>query len=231
MFILGITGGIATGKSTVSRMLSELGIPVIDADIIAREVVKPGTFGYNSVVAKFNHLEGESIILPDGNIDRAKLGAIIFSNPEKRKELNSILHPLIRVSMLWKTFKHYITATPIVVLDVPLLFESSLDRFTSANAVVYCPESIQEARLIARDHCDRTVAQQRMSSQLGIEAKREKADWVIDNSGDLEATRRSVHDLIEKIRPSMFKTLLQLTVPISILSSGLFGIFLKAKSK
>lgn len=118
-------------------MLSEMGIPIIDADVIAREVVKPGTYGYSRVVAKFDNVAGESILLPDGNIDRTKLGAIIFSNPERRKELNAILHPIIRASMLWKTIKHYISAAPIIVLDVPLLFESSLDRFTSANAVVY----------------------------------------------------------------------------------------------
>ncbi|KAI8075821.1 dephospho-CoA kinase [Gilbertella persicaria] len=133
MKLIGLTGGIATGKSTVSRLLTEQHIPIIDADKIARDVVAPGRKANQLIRQHF----GDEVFLPDGHIDRPKLGQIIFQDPEKRKILNRCTHPYVRLEMVKQALLYWIKGADVVVFDVPLLIESKLDRFMSTNVVVF----------------------------------------------------------------------------------------------
>jgi dephospho-CoA kinase len=131
--VVGLTGGIATGKSTVSKRLQAThNLPVVDADIIARQVVDPGTQGFHKIVATF----GPDILTPDGKIDRPKLGKIIFNDNDKRKQLNSIIHPAVRRAMLLAIIKHWIRGSPICIVDVPLLIETGLYKWMGYVVVV-----------------------------------------------------------------------------------------------
>lgn len=133
MLVVGLTGGIATGKSTVSKLLHSKEVPVIDADVLAREVVDRGTPGLTAIVSYF----GSDILRDDGTLDRKKLGTIIFNDEVKRKKLNSIVHPAVRKAMFWQLVKYWMSGNKLCVLDVPLLIESRLDRFVSEVAVVW----------------------------------------------------------------------------------------------
>lgn len=133
MKFVGLTGGIASGKSTVSRILENNGIPIIDADLIAREVVLPGRPAYQLIVKRF----GSDVLLPDGNIDRPKLGSIVFADEEKRKILNQCTHPYIRMEILRLFIYYWLTGEKVVVLDAPLLIEGGLDKFVNVVIVVY----------------------------------------------------------------------------------------------
>jgi dephospho-CoA kinase len=133
MLIVGLTGGISTGKSTVSHFVSSQNIPVIDADLIAREIVIPGTTAYQLIVEHFGH----GVLTESGNIDRAALGNIIFSNAQERSVLNSITHPRIRLVLLQKVIFEFLKGKKMVILDTPLLFEAGLHRWVHATIVVY----------------------------------------------------------------------------------------------
>ncbi|RKP36404.1 dephospho-CoA kinase [Dimargaris cristalligena] len=185
MKILGLTGGIATGKSTVSQVFRHERIPIVDADRIARQVVEPGQPAYRALVRTF----GEAILHPDGTLNRPRLGQIVFADEQLRRRLNAITHPAIRRQIAWETLGHYLRGEPLVVLDIPLLFESRLDRFVSDTVVVYCPEDTQLHRLMARDTLDEEACRQRMGAQMSMARKCELADHVVDNSGEREVTQ------------------------------------------
>ena len=182
--VIGLTGSIATGKSTVASMFSELGIPVIDADKIAREVVEPGEEAYRGVVEAF----GDSILLEDRTIDRKRLGEIVFSDETKRKQLNDIVHPAIRKRMLEKRDAYLKAGERCVVLDIPLLFESKLEHFADKILIVYVDEDIQLRRLMERNGFSKEEALQRIQSQMPVKEKAERADATIDNNGTKEET-------------------------------------------
>ena len=187
MIIAGLTGGIASGKSTISRFLADVGARIIDADQIAREVVKQGTPAYDDIVAFF----GRTILLSDGEINRKQLGEIIFNDPEKKAHLNAIVHPRVferSTEMIAQIAVH--TPDAVVVMDVPLLLEAGLGRDLAEVIVVYVPETIQLERLMRRDGVDKTAAMARIRSQLPIEEKRQRATIVIDNSGPLSDSRK-----------------------------------------
>lgn len=131
--VVGLTGGIATGKSTVSKLIKEKGIPVVDADVIARQVVEPGTPGLRKIIKAF----GEEVLLPDGSLDRKKLGTIIFNDATKRRQLNGIVHPAVKRAMMWGVFKAWITGNRLCVLDVPLLIEGGIDKWVGRVVVVH----------------------------------------------------------------------------------------------
>jgi dephospho-CoA kinase len=133
MLVIGLTGGIATGKSTVSKLLKDKGVPIIDADILARKVVDRGTPGLKAIVAYF----GEEVLKDDGTLDRKKLGSIIFNDEVKRKKLNGIVHPAVRKAMVWQLVKWWLKGKKMCVVDVPLLIESQLDRFVAEVVVVW----------------------------------------------------------------------------------------------
>jgi len=186
LVITGLTGGIASGKSTVSAFLKDAGAIIVDADKIAREVVKKGLPAWIEIVNTF----GQSILLPDGEINRILLGDIIFNDPAKKQALNQIVHPWVFAeteTRLTEIEKKKLNA--VVILDVPLLIESGMDTGLSDIIVVYVPEQVQFQRLMTRDALTQKQALARIRSQLSIEEKKKRATIVIDNSNSLENTR------------------------------------------
>jgi dephospho-CoA kinase len=186
---IGLTGGIACGKSTVASMLVNLGAILIDADQLAREVVMPGRPALQQIADRF----GPEVILPDGTLHRKALGAIIFNEPAARKDLDAITHPQIRLAM-WDQMHQAEEAYPdkLVVVDVPLLYESKLQAYYQKVMVVYVPERVQLQRLIERDGLSLEAAGQRLQAQMPIEQKKLLADIVIDNSGSLADTEKQI---------------------------------------
>ena len=192
--VVGLTGGIASGKSTVSRMLRELGVDVIDADALAREVVEPGTPGLQQVAARFPGVVGQ-----DGQLDRARLAARVFFDPAERAALNAILHPLIQEEFRRRTAALEQQGKPLVVYDAALLIENGLHQRMDAVVVVNAPEEVQRQRLMERSGLSREEADARIASQMPLREKVQHATWVVDNGGGLESTRVQV----ERIRQEL----------------------------
>lgn len=192
--VIGLTGSIATGKSTVSKMFGEFNIPVIDADQLSRDVVEQGQPAYREIVDTF----GEAILQENGQIDRKALGRIIFTDDQKRKELNGIVHPEVRKEMLKRRDKYKEEKRKAVVLDIPLLFESELMDYVDVILVVSVDESTQLDRLLERDQSTKEDAEQRIKSQLSISEKRKRADAVIDNNGTIEGSFQQLKDILRQ---------------------------------
>lgn len=187
--IIGLTGGIATGKSTVASMLRERGAAIVDADQVAREVVEPGRPALREIVNRF----GPAILNEDGTLNRKKLGEIVFADPARRKELEAITHPAIRARMREMTAALQAEDPDrLIVADIPLLFEAGLERQYECVLLVYVPREIQKERLMKRDGLTEEEAERRLAAQMDIEEKKRRADYVIDNSGTPEETARQV---------------------------------------
>lgn len=188
---IGLTGGIATGKSTVSQMLVKRGAVLIDADTIAREIMEPGSPVLHEVEKHF----GADVIQKDGRLDRKKLGSIVFTNPEQRQILESITHPAIRHEMR-ERMNRFEAEDPgrLVIADIPLLYESGLESLYEEVMVVYVPRELQLERLIKRDGLSVSEAKSRLDAQMDIEIKKQKADFVIDNSQGLSVTEHQIDD-------------------------------------
>ncbi len=186
MIVAGLTGGIATGKSTVAAIFEKAGARLIDADRIARDVVRKGAPAYEDIVAHF----GAKVLLPGGKIDRKRLAAIIFSSPAEQRALERIVHPRVRQEIDRRLARIRQQAPEaLVVVDIPLLFESGMGRGWDATVVVYLPEPLQLERLRARDGLTAAEAWARIRAQMPIESKKRLATLVIDNSGSREHTR------------------------------------------
>jgi dephospho-CoA kinase len=195
--VAGITGGIATGKSTVSRELASCGAVVVDADLIAREVVRKGTPVWEEIRARF----GPEVLGPDGELDREAMGAIIFSDPDKKGLLNSIVHPAVYREMdLQIEAAKARGKDTVVICDVPLLIETGMYKAYREVILVYVPESVQVARLMDRDRVTREQALLKVRSQMPIEDKRAYATMVIDNSGTCEETRSQARAVYERLK-------------------------------
>jgi dephospho-CoA kinase len=195
-----LTGGIGSGKSEVSRRLTSLGAVLVDADAAAREVVEPGTPGLAQVVGEF----GERILLPEGTLDRERLGSIVFADEEMRKRLNAIVHPLVGQRM-----QELVEGAPpeaIVVYDVPLLAENDLAALYDLVVVVDAPVEEQVRRLTARRGMSEEAARARIAAQATRERRRAIADHVIDNSGSLEALAAQVDELWGELTRRAAKT-------------------------
>lgn len=186
--VVGLTGGIASGKSTVSKMFKDMGITVIDADIEARLAVEKGEPAYENIVAFF----GRDILLEDGSINRAKLGEIIFNDLEKRLKLNSIVHPEVRKRMLAKRDQAIEAGERLIIMDIPLLFESKLTYMVDKILLVYVDAETQLERLMARNHFTKEEAIIRINSQMPLIDKIQLSDAVIDNNGTIEETRNQL---------------------------------------
>ncbi|KAJ3303872.1 hypothetical protein HDV03_003441 [Kappamyces sp. JEL0829] len=207
MLIVGLTGGIATGKSSISHFVSTLKRPVVDADLIARgaalaltlEIVVPGSVAYHLIVDNF----GDEILN-----SAAAIGNIIFNSAEQRKVLNSITHPRIRLVLLQRVLWNFLVGNSMVVLDTPLLFEAGLYRWVHTTIVVYCPPAKQLERLMSRDGISETQAKAKMDSQMSIEQKKTLAHHIIDNSGSLAESRRQTEFLMRELSPSTISVLL-----------------------
>lgn len=190
---IGLTGGIACGKSTVAQMLANAGSILIDADQIAREVVEPGRPALLEIIERF----GDDILHEDGTLNRKKLGQTIFQDTAARTDLESILHPKIR-KLMFSRMAQAEAEHPkrLVVLDIPLLYESGLQERFEAVMVVYVPKAIQILRLMERDAISQTAARQRLKAQMPIDEKKELADIVIDNSGTPERTMQQLDEFL-----------------------------------
>lgn len=192
--IIGLTGSIATGKSTVSRMLKEKGYKIVDADEISRQVVEPGS----TVLEEIASVLGSDLILPTGELDRDKLGALIFNDPLEREKLNKIIHPAIRQEMVRQKEFWLEKGSQTVIMDIPLLFESKLQSYVEKIIVVSVAPSIQRERLMARNNLSLEEADARITSQLPVSEKEKGADAVINNDGTLEETERQLDAILSK---------------------------------
>lgn len=186
--VAGLTGGIASGKSSVASMFGELGAAVISADEIAREIVEPGMPAAQDIRTSF----GDDVFLPDGTLDRRRLGAIVFRDEAKRRLLERITHPRIRETMRRRIDEAAAAGLPVIA-EIPLLFESEASMaLVDVVIVVYVSPDVQLSRLMARDGLSEADARARMDAQLPMAEKVMRADYVIDNVGDPERTRQQV---------------------------------------
>ncbi|KAH9852716.1 CoaE-domain-containing protein [Lenzites betulinus] len=204
MLVVGLTGGIATGKSTVSALLRAHNLPIIDADVLARKVVEPGTPALAAIVRAF----GPQVLRADGTLDRAALGALVFApaSPDgaadaeaARRRLNAIVHPAVRREMAWAVLRCWWRGERVCVLDVPLLVEGGLWKWVGKVVVVYCSAELQLQRLMKRDGSTREDASGRLNAQLPIAEKVQYADVVLDNSGSLQDLERQVDQLVQRL--------------------------------
>ena len=189
MKLIGLTGGVGSGKSTVTEIFRELGAVVVDADEASHAVYEPGTSGFEEVVREF----GQQIVR-DGRVDRVRLGRIVFEDADARRRLNAIVHPRVREWMAERTAEAAEGGAEIVIQDVPLLYENGLEDLFSSVVLVYVPAEVQVKRLVE----GRGLAEQRaravIAAQLPIEEKRRRAHHVIDNGGTPEETRKQVEE-------------------------------------
>jgi dephospho-CoA kinase len=188
--LIGLTGGVGSGKSTVAAMLQALGAAVVDADEAAHAVYEPGTPGFAAVVHEF----GDAYV-SDGRIDRRRLGALVFEDADARRRLNAIVHPLVRDWMAARTAEAAEGGAAVVVQVVPLLFENGLERLFTTTVLVYVPEPVQLERLVKGRGLDAERARKMIAAQMPIEEKRRLAHHVIDNGATIEATRAHVDQL------------------------------------
>ncbi|MGX7405965.1 dephospho-CoA kinase [Aerococcus urinaehominis] len=186
--MLGLTGSIATGKSSVSEIFKKNGIPVVDADLVARQVVEPGQPGLQAICNQF----GSEYIFPNGVLKRKKLGELVFSDYKARQKLDQLLAPFIREALEKERARYLDQGVALLVLDIPLLYEAEYQNLCQAIMLVYVPENLQLERLMARDHLRPNEAFDRMQSQISIERKLNWADIVIDNSGSPAETEQQV---------------------------------------
>ncbi|MCR8630944.1 dephospho-CoA kinase [Paenibacillus radicis (ex Xue et al. 2023)] len=192
---IGLTGGIACGKSTVSNMLVQRGAMLVDADRIAREVVEPGSPVLEQIAERF----GQEVLLEDGTLNRKKLGEMVFGNQAALKDLQDMMHPSIR-ALLRQRMKDYEQQHPdkLVVVDVPLLYESGLQSMFEEVMVVYIPRNVQMDRLVLRDGLSLEQAEKRLQAQMDIEQKKALADILINNEGSLPQTEEQVEQFLRK---------------------------------
>ncbi len=195
MYRIGLTGGVGCGKSTVSSYLKELGIPIIDGDKLAREAVTPGSDAMKKIRAVF----GDGVFTEDGALDRRKVADLVFSDEEKRQQLNAIIHPFIWHRTQEELYKAEVAGAKAVVLDMPLLLEIGWHLRVEAVWVVYVPQEIQIQRVMGRDGFTREQVMDRIGKQMATADKLKYADVVIDNSGTVEETRAQVDEALKAL--------------------------------
>lgn len=196
MLVVGLTGGIASGKSTVSSMLRQAGAPVICLDELAHEVVTPGRPAFEDIRRAF----GNAVLTEHGDLDRAVLGSLVFTDSAKRKTLESIVHPRVREEVERRIGELESQGHALVVVDVPLLYEVGWDGSFDVTVVVYVPRQVQETRLATRDNISLDEIRARIGAQLPIEEKKKKAHFVVDNAGSLDSTYAQVVSLLTELK-------------------------------
>jgi dephospho-CoA kinase len=199
MLKVGLTGSIAVGKSFVCDIFRELGCHVLDADKTARKVVEPGTQGLAKIVEAF----GAEVLRPSGELDRGKVGAIVFSNEEKRQLLNSIVHPLvIEEQNKWLRDREQADPEGIAIVDAALMIESGGYKRLEKLVVVWCQSAVQLDRLIKRENLSPEEASRRIAAQMSQDEKKKFADYLIDTTGGFEETRRQTTEIFEQLKVS-----------------------------
>lgn len=196
MKLVGLTGGIASGKSTVAAILRRLGASVINADKLAREVVEPEEEAWKEIVATF----GVDILDEDKTLDRRKLRKIVFENPEARKKLEAIIHPKVRALAERRIRELASAGSSVIVYEVPLLFEAQIHLWLRPVILVACDTETQKKRLLERDHVTELEAQQHLDAQMSLEEKRKLADYVIENDGNLKELEEKVRAVLQQIQ-------------------------------
>lgn len=219
MLIVGLTGGIATGKSTASKIfLEKHHLSVVDADLIAKEVVNPGTKAYHQIVKTFSDVP--DLVCADGSLNRPILGQAVFGNKPRLAQLNAIVHPAVKKEILWQVLRAYIRCHDVVVLDVPLLFELGLNTVCGTVITTSCDGNTQIDRLLARNpELLADDAAKRVASQMSNEDRNYRADYVLDNSGDLASFHRNIDDVVARVKPGRFFTFIDLFPPLGLLSA------------
>jgi len=195
MRVIGLTGGIASGKSTAARTLAELGARIVDADAVAREIVAPGQPALAEIVRTF----GREVLLPDGTLDRKRLGAIVFADADRRRALNAITHPRIAAETQARLASLREAGVPVAVYEAALLVENGVHRALDGLIVVVCDEATQLERLMARDGFAEAEARARIAAQAPVDDKVRAATWVVDTSGPLAETKRQLARIWEEI--------------------------------
>jgi len=193
--LIGLTGGIASGKSTVATILKQLGATVINADELSREVVQPGNEAWKEIVGTF----GADILQSDQTLDRKKLRTMVFNSPEARKKLEAIIHPKVRALAEERIRELAAAGRSTIVYEVPLLFEGQLHLWLRPVILVASDVNTQKQRLRDRDHLTDTEAQQHIDAQMSLDEKRKLADYVIENNGSLDDLEHQVKSILEMI--------------------------------
>jgi dephospho-CoA kinase len=191
---IALTGGIATGKSYVAGRFREAGVPIVDADLLAREVVLPGTPALSAIRKRF----GPDAVRRDGTMDRVRVAQIVFKDKRARLDLEAIVHPAV-IKAIGDFFNTLPKRTPFAVADIPLVFETGRDKDFDAIIVVACPREMQLQRLMERNKLSKEDAEKRIAAQLPIDQKVKKATYVINNDGTFESTNAQVDALIQKL--------------------------------
>jgi len=219
MFLVGLTGGVATGKSTVSNMLRELGIPVIDADAMARRIVEPGRKAWKAIRTEF----GQCVFHDNGELNRAALRTIIFEDEEQRQKLNRITHPEIYKEMIWEAVKCAAAGHQYIVMDLPLLFEAGvMVAYMHKIIVVTCEEDLQLQRLMEQRHLSERDSKLMIGAQMNMDQKAAMAQFVIENSGSLQDTHEQVLRIHNNLSKSYFHWKVRLVLGAAI--GGIFGL-------
>lgn len=203
MRVVGLTGGIASGKTTFAGALRARGVPVVDADALARAAVAPGT----PALAEIARLFGAGVLAPDGSLDRKKLGAVVFADAAARKRLEAVTHPAVRAAMAEETARLASAGHPLAFYDTPLLYEVGLDRILDCVVVVWAPRDLQRARLQARDGLGADEAEARLAAQLPIDEKAARADFVVENAGAPEDLGPKADRLLADLRRGLGRKL------------------------
>jgi dephospho-CoA kinase len=188
MYLIGLTGGIASGKSTVSQMLRESGAFIVDADKLSREITQPGKPAWREIIEKF----GQDLVQDNGEIDRKRLGQLVFANKQDRAELEQITHPRIEAAAIAAVNAATAGGFDVIVLDAPLLIEAGWHTKVDAVWIVYVDEQTQLTRLMSRDNSSEQAARSRINAQLALTEKLKYADVVIDNNNTIETTKKNV---------------------------------------
>jgi dephospho-CoA kinase len=194
--LIGLTGGIASGKSTVAAILTRLGAAVINADELSREVVQPGKDAWKEIVAAF----GTEILQEDSTLDRRKLRKIVFDRPAARRKLEAIIHPRVRALAEARIQELATAGHSVIVYEVPLLFEVQLHQWLRPVILVACDATTQKKRLRQRDRLTDPEAQQHIDAQMSLDEKRKLADYIIENNGSLEELEERVRSVLDKIK-------------------------------
>ena len=196
MKLVGLTGGIASGKSTVAAVLRRLGASIVNADELSREVVQPGQDAWNEITKSF----GSDILQEDMTLDRKKLRKIVFDNPEARKKLEAIIHPRVRALAEKRIGELAASGSSVIVYEVPLLFEAQIHLWLRPVILVACDIETQKKRLLERDHLTELEAQQHLDAQMSLAEKGKLADYVIENDTTLEELEQQVRAVLQKIQ-------------------------------